>query len=176
MNQIYRLIAEISIVAFVQGCEFLTVMDTLNGLNAAAKLTARYQGKTSCESVGNSESLAAPTALSDAEIASVDVSGTYISEITVSGNATTTKNFLEQKNCKEITLKQTGNIITGSDGSKNFKINGTREGNAINFYIVRGNEIDGTWVIGDTATKLKGKWNTDGAGGASGKWNLIKIE
>lgn len=174
MNQIYRLVAILSVVTFVQGCEFITLMDSLNGLNAAARVTAGSSVNTSCELEGNSASLAVPTALSDTESASVDVSGTYIAEITVSGNATGAKNFMKKRNCKEIILKQSGNVITGSDGSSNFKINGTREGYTINFYILRGNEIDGSWWINVHNSKLEGNWNTNG-GGASGKWNLIRL-
>lgn len=106
----------------------------------------------------------------------IDVSGTYISEITASGNANGAIRFLKKKDRKEITLKQTGNTITGTDSSKNLKINGTREGNRIKFYIVRGNQINGSWEINADATNLEGKWFTDGGGGASGKWNLTKIE
>jgi hypothetical protein len=84
---------------------------------------------------------------------------------------------IKRLNGKLIVLKQTGNTITGSIGSKsNWIINGTREGNIIKFYIIRGNEINGSWEINADATKLEGKWLTTGAGGASGKWNLTKIE
>ncbi len=102
----------------------------------------------------------------------VDVSGTYVSELTHSGNAA--KDF-KRNNRKEITLKQEGNIITGTDRSGTFEINGTREGDSISFYILRGNQIDGVWQINADATRLEGKWHTNGGGGASGKWNLKRV-
>jgi len=106
----------------------------------------------------------------------IDLSGKYISEITASGNASNTKRFLEKENHKNITLKQTGNKIAGSGASRNFEINGIREGNTIKFYIVRDNEIEGTWETNADATNLVGKWYTNGGGGASGIWNLTRIE
>jgi hypothetical protein len=83
---------------------------------------------------------------------------------------------MKKKNRKEITLEQTGNAISGVDSPKNPKINGTREGNTINFYIPLGNQIDGTWEINADATEMVGKWHTDGGGGASGKWNLKRLQ
>jgi hypothetical protein len=104
----------------------------------------------------------------------VDISGTYISEITGSGALS---GFMKRKIRKEITLEQTGNAISGSDGSKSFKIFGTREGNAINYYVITTtNEINGDWEINADATILEGKWFTDGGGGGSGIWNLTRIE
>lgn len=108
-----------------------------------------------------------------------DISGTYIVETTASGRgpAIGVMQSFKKMNGKLIVLKQTGNTITGSVGSQsNWMIKGTREGNIIHFYIIRpGNEIDGTWQVNANATKLVGKWNTNGGGGASGKWNLTKI-
>ena len=105
-------------------------------------------------------------------VAEIDVSGTYISEITESGS----RNVFSNKEQKmKITLQQNGNTITGSDSSRAIKISGTREGSTISFYIFRGNQIDGVWEINADATKLEGKWGTDGGGGASGKWNLKRV-
>jgi hypothetical protein len=108
----------------------------------------------------------------------IDISGTYIAETTawVSGMNPDTWTGIKKLNGKLIVLKQTGNTITGSVGSKSNWIKGTREGNIINFYIIGGNEIIGSWEINADATKLEGKWFTNGGGGASGKWNLTKIE
>jgi hypothetical protein len=64
----------------------------------------------------------------------------------------------------------------GTDRFGNLKINGTLEGNVIRFYVVRGNQIDGTWDINANVSNLKGTWNTDGGGGSSGTWNLTRIE
>ena len=113
-----------------------------------------------------------------------DISGTYIAETTASGSGATHNLISEFKklNGKLIVLKQTGNTITGSPKSQSDwipdarDIKGTREGNIINFYIVRGNEIIGTWEINADATKLEGKWFTNGAGGASGKLNLKRVK
>ncbi len=108
-----------------------------------------------------------------------DISGTYIAETTAShigSNHSLIRRF-KKLNGKLIVLKQTGNTITGSISSESsWRINGTRKGNIINFYIIRFDEIVGSWEINADATNLEGKWHTDGAGGASGKWNLTKIE
>ena len=56
------------------------------------------------------------------------------------------------------------------------KINGTREGGTISFYIARGNEIIGTWEINADATEMVGKWFTNGGGGTSEKWNLKRVK
>ena len=108
----------------------------------------------------------------------VDISGTYIAETTASGYGPThfIKSTFKNMNGKLIVLKQTGNTITGSVGSKSNWIKGTREGNIINFYILTGNEIIGSWEINADATNLEGKWFTDGGGGASGIWNRTRIE
>ncbi len=74
----------------------------------------------------------------------------------------------------QITLQQDGSTITGTDSSGNIRINGRREGSVVRFYIIRGNEINGTWEIGADAGRLEGKWHTNGGGGASGKWNLLR--
>jgi hypothetical protein len=107
-----------------------------------------------------------------------DISGTYIAETTFSGRGPSgdTRKSVKNMNGKLIVLKQTGNTITGSVSSQSNWIKGTREGNIINFYIIEGNEIIGSWEINADATNLEGKWFTNGAGGASGKWNLTKID
>ncbi len=108
----------------------------------------------------------------------IDISGTYIAETTASGSGMNHSLIRDVKkmNGKLIVLKQTGNTITGSVSSQsNWRIKGTREGNIINFWIFVGNQIDGSWEINADATNLEGKWNTNGAGGASGKWNLTRI-
>lgn len=113
-----------------------------------------------------------------------DISGTYIAETTASGsgmNHELIKAF-EKLNGKLIVLKQTGNTITGRAKSPSDwiprarEIKGTRDGNIISFFIIKGNEINGSWEINADATKLEGKWLTNGAGGASGKWNLKRVE
>ena len=79
-------------------------------------------------------------------------------------------------NGKLMVLKQTGNTITSSVHSPGNWTMGTREGNIINFYITAGNQIIGSWEINADATKLEGKWFTNGGDGGSGIWNLTKIE
>lgn len=103
----------------------------------------------------------------------IDISGVYASEITESGGR---PNFTSKQRRMRITLEQNGKTITGTDSSRKIKINGTRNGNKIEFYIIRGNQIDGVWEINADATKLEGKWSTDGGGGGSGNWNLTRIE
>jgi hypothetical protein len=109
-----------------------------------------------------------------------DISGTYIAETTASGSGMNHSliNAFKKLNGKLIVLKQTGNTITGSINLQNRtrEIKGTREGNIINFYIIKGNEIIGSWEINADATNLEGKWFTNGAGGASGIWNLTRVE
>ena len=116
----------------------------------------------------------------------IDISGTYIAETTWSfgGQANQVRGAVRKMNGKLIVLKQTGNTITGSVSFQypgmfqSFQspwIKGTREGNIINFYAIVGNQINGSWEINADATNLEGKWNTNGAGGASGKWNLTRI-
>jgi hypothetical protein len=115
----------------------------------------------------------------ETEADSIDISGTYIAETTAWGSGMNHSLIRKIKivNGKLIVLKQTGNTITGSVGSiSNWIIKGTREGNTINFYISVGNQIIGSWEINADATNLEGKWFTNGAGGASGIWNLTKIE
>ena len=107
-----------------------------------------------------------------------DISGTFISETITEfrGGGQVIEKTVKDLDGNLITIKQTGNTITGSDSSKTIKINGTRAGNIINFYIIRGNEIVGSWAINADATEMVGEWKTDGGGGASGKWNLTKVE
>ena len=110
----------------------------------------------------------------------IDISGTYIAETTASGGgpAIATMRIVKKMNGKLIVLKQTGNTITGSVSFQSNWIKGTREGNIINFYgyYIGGWTIDGSWEINADATNLEGKWFTDGGGGASGKWNLTRVE
>lgn len=110
----------------------------------------------------------------------IDISGTYIAETTAINYGMNARivRVVKKMNGKLIVLKQTGNTITGSVSSQSNWIEGTREGNIINFYIFRtaGNQINGSWEINADATNLEGKWKTIGGGGASGKWNLTRIE
>ena len=112
---------------------------------------------------------------------SADISGTYISEITFfAPSYRTNYYFMKKKDRKEITLEQTGNAIIGVDSPNNPKINGTREGNTINFRIVYLDTyyIDGTWEINADATEMVGKWRSQDDRGhtLTGKWNLKRLQ
>ncbi len=168
---------EEAIQRLVQGLEVVSLNivkqiskgDFVSTLSSATKDAMSDDGdQTSIEFIG----VAATEIISK----TYDVSGIYVSEITVSGNAGGTKRFVKRRNREKITLIQSGKTITGVDDFGKLKINGTRQGNIISFYIVRGNGINGTWKINADASRLEGKWNTNGGGGASGKWDLVRIE
>jgi hypothetical protein len=127
-------------------------------------------------SVTSETKVESPSA-TDSEV--IDVSGTYIAETTASGRGPThaMRRAFKNMNGKLIVLKQTGNTITGSVSSQFKWIEGTREGNIINFYgVLRGNQVIGSWEINADATNLEGKWYTNDASGASGIWNLTRVE
>jgi len=128
--------------------------------------------QTKLQPSATSETKVKPPSATDPD--AINISGTYISEITYPTHGEYyAVRFVKKKNRKEITLEQTGNAINSVDSPGDPEIIGTREGNTINFfYIVLGNEITGTWEINADGTEMVGKWNTDGAGGASGKWNF----
>jgi hypothetical protein len=160
----------------------------LKWVDARARMIVKPGGKelvgtviyTGGDNIRNNAELKLTKIESDA-VPIPDISGTYISETTNSGVASLAAGsqpvrLIKNADGKLITIKQTGNTITGSDSSKTFKINGTREGNIINFYIVLGNEIIGSWEINADATNLEGKWFTNGGGGASGMWNLTRVK
>ena len=108
-----------------------------------------------------------------ASVHSAGVNGVYVSEITVTGPRTAIgKKYRRAR----ITLEQTGDQIRGSDPSQRFDIRGTREGNTIEFYVITGNEIIGTWEVNHDASRLVGNWFTNGGGGASGTWNLTRVD
>ncbi len=101
----------------------------------------------------------------------IDLTGTYVSEIAESGVSTV---FQKKYRKTEIWLWQKGNAVRGTDSSRTFEIDGTCEGRTIKFDTYGGYEIDGVWEINSDATMLEGQWHTNG--GASGKWNLRKME
>jgi hypothetical protein len=106
----------------------------------------------------------------------INISGTYISEITYPRNGVAyAVRFVKKKNRKEITLEQTGNAISGFDSTEDPKIIGTREGNTIDFYVLLPHEIYGTWEINADGTEMVGKWSVGGRG-LYGTWKLTKIE
>lgn len=168
-------------VAFVQGCAFLSLMDALTVFNAAATLTARSSAKSS-ESEKNSVSLTTPTASSDAvekPVAYIDgISGTYLSEITSNSKWQFTKKYKSLK----ITFTQYGNRLFVSEDKFNTKIEAKFLDNAIVFYVLPGQatgfyDAEGEWRISSDGTRLEGSWIVRGSpDAAAGKWNLIKIK
>ena len=144
----------------------LTLAQNNNQAQVAAFIQAKLQPSATSEVTDNS------VATNDTGV--IDISGTYISETTAFGNSG--KRFMKRKNGKQIILEQTGNAIIGVDDPRNPKINGTREGNTINFYIMKGNQITGTWEISADGTEMVGKWRTTGYGGGSGEWNLKRLQ
>ena len=108
-----------------------------------------------------------------------DISGTYASEATYSGGTVGSagwKRFFKEVNSNELTLKQNGNSITATDSSESLTIHGTRNGDTIEFYIILANEIFGSWKITGDGSRLEGKWEANSGGGASGKWDLVKVK
>ena len=105
-----------------------------------------------------------------------DISGIYVSEITSSGAFR--KSYFQKDEYRklEITLKQTNNIITGTDGFGTGTIEGTRTGNVIHFTYWSPNSrisnfatVHGKWKIKRDDSTLDGSWfskSTDGS------WNL----
>ena len=118
----------------------------------------------------------------DSAVPDTVISGTYISEITSDSQG----KFFRSKSNRSlvITIKQDGNNISATDKSNFINIVGTKVGDTIEFYFIAssrmgsggGNEIDGVWKVNADASRFEGKWKTSGHGGASGKWNLTKIE
>lgn len=175
MNSECRLIAIISIVTFLQGCAFATPIDVLNGLDA---LTRRSNPSSPsyiypCEPLENSGSLAAPKSSNDAASkppASVDVSGTYISEITGK------KGRLDANQGSLIVrMEQYGNQLSGRFGNFGGEFEGTIEGEKItfNWYSSWTHGI-GEWQFKPGSNNLIGTWKTKSGYEGSGKWNLIK--
>lgn len=114
---------------------------------------------------------------SDGPGSDVDISGSYVSEIT----SNSADIFPDEYRTIVITLKQDGNSIVGEDSTGEFKVNGSRNGNTINFITgemayskCKCNFIAGQWKISFDGSKLEGSW--DRGAGFKGKWNLTKIE
>jgi len=109
------------------------------------------------------------------------ITGTYKSEITKSGSFA--GQYFTKKEYQElvITLKQNGNIITGTDSYNSAVIEGTLDGDNIVFTywspnrkIAGGLELRGTWKINPDGHTLEGKWWMGGS--TDGKWDLTRIE
>ena len=105
------------------------------------------------------------------------VSGTYVSAITTNNSY-----FFPNPNYRrlEITLKQSGNQISGSTLSPELQLVGTLRGDTIKFSfwsaaVTKGYEIDGEWKITEEGKTLRGFWQTK-TGGSHGRWDLTRIE
>ena len=104
----------------------------------------------------------------------VDVSGTWISDITTSTRFRFKK---AEERRLEIIITQKGNEITGINKSKNLKISGVREGNEISFFTwpsdISMDEIKGKWIVKPDGRIIEGTWTHPHGGG---KWNLKRSE
>jgi len=105
-----------------------------------------------------------------------DITGMYVLNIT-SSDALYIRN---RDNKLILTLEQRGNIITGTDESGKADVQGTRNGNTINFAFfhpgVSSNYIlYGEWKISAENTGSEGSLKLY-SGGSVGKWNLTKIK
>ena len=99
----------------------------------------------------------------------IDISGTYISEMT--GHMRNKK--------RRITLSQSGNIVTGSWGNNPGNIlTGTRDGDIIVYNMFRygaGYEKEGKWRIMEGGRRIEGSW-IRGDWNYGGNWNLTRID
>jgi hypothetical protein len=109
-----------------------------------------------------------------------DISGIYVSEITSLG-AFRKRYFRKDEYRKlEITLKQTNNIVTGTDSFGTGTIKGTRTGDMIQFTYWSPNSrisnfgtLHGKWKIKRDGSTLEGSWFSNSSGGS---WNLTRVE
>jgi hypothetical protein len=114
----------------------------------------------------------------DSEGTQINLSGTYISDITSNSHWQFTKRYQKLR----ITFEQSGNKITGIDDRYNTKINGTIADNTIRFYVepgqaLGGYDAEGEWNISSDGKKLEGSWKSrNSADSAAGTWTLSKVE
>jgi len=103
----------------------------------------------------------------------IDVSGSYISDITAGARGRAFKNPRNP----EVTLVQKGNEVTGSFREFDGEIWGYIEGDTIHFDYNNITELSsgkGKWTIKPGGNEITGSWHSSNRG--SGKWNLTKIE
>jgi hypothetical protein len=117
----------------------------------------------------------------------IDISGTYISEMTAKGFPAQEKvsTYLGKKPNIEVKIEQDNEKITGLiTGSRTGELEGVIKGNTItfNFHWI-GVELwsnfygEGSWIVSDGPVNLKGSWKSiTKSRGANGIWNLTKIE
>ena len=107
----------------------------------------------------------------------IDISGTYVSDITTPHRYT----FEKKDYDITITIKQVGNRITATDKSNTLKITGSIEGNTVKFQIPP-NRISGytdkagEWVVSPNGKTMEGFWGYYPKPNKTGRWNLTKIE
>jgi len=107
-------------------------------------------------------------------VSSIDVSGTYTSEIT--GNFSLALGLDDPS--PEVRLKQNGIEIKGSYGFQGGKIFGHVDGNIINFKWIGSGSKDGTgkWIFNQDRSAIEGSWITGHGIDMSGTWRLTKRE
>jgi hypothetical protein len=191
MNQKYRLVAVLSIVTFVQGCEFMTVADALSALNSIPASSSSSGSSSSlavfkfpCEPLENTSNLTTPASSSDAtdvQQGSASVQGTYISEIT--GESVRAVSLHRRP---VISITQYGNKIEGIfetdyvgryGGPVKGEIEGTIIGKTITFdWYSTSNHGTGEWQVESGSNDLTGTWQRKGGYTGSGNWNLVKCQ
>ena len=107
----------------------------------------------------------------------IDISGTYVSDITSNSSSIFPKEYRKIV----ITFEQDGNNVIGKDSTGKFTVSGSRNGNYINFitgemgyHKCMCNHIAGSWRIVNDGKKLEGLW--DRGAGFKGTWNLTRVE
>ena len=108
----------------------------------------------------------------------VDITGTYVSDITTPHRHT----FKKRDYDIVITIIQVGNRITAADKSNTLKITGTLKGNVVKFDMLP-NRINGysdkvgEWIVNEDGTKMEGYWAYYSSPKIrTGQWNLTKVE
>jgi len=101
-------------------------------------------------------------------VSGTGISGTYVSDIRGGPNYS----YPDRK--IELTLKQSGKDIVGTDVNNRKRLIGTRKGDTIKFEY-DGGTTTGVWKINSDGTRLDGTF-THSSWGFNGTWNLTKIE
>ena len=108
----------------------------------------------------------------------INISGTYVSDITSS----THSQFTKRSQKLRVTFEQSGNKFTATDDKYDIKIDGTIVDNTIRFYVLAGPaigayDVEGEWNISLDGKKLEGFWEAPNSHvWAAGTWTLNKVE
>jgi hypothetical protein len=142
---------------------------TLAQNNDQAQVAEFIQAKLQAPTVSETKVKVAPTTVPGV----IDVSGTYISEVTGDNQRLP---FSKKIKNPEVKLVQNGNDITGSFGESGQEIWGRIEGDTIffNWQDSAGNVGKGKWIAKSGSNEMAGIWSHTWWG--SGKWNLTKID